>query len=492
MEDSNLLRQQRIKKTQELREAGIDPYPSFNQVTHKVAEIHSRYESQAEFSQDGGPLIQTAGRLMTIRNFGKSVFFHFQDGTGRMQGYLKKEINGPEAFGLFKKADLGDFLSLEGTLFRTNTGELTLLVQKWGMLAKALLPLPEKFHGLTDVEQRFRQRYLDLLVNPQVRSIFETRSRLISLIRTVMNDRGFLEVETPMMHPIPGGATAKPFRTFHNALDLPLFLRIAPELFLKRLVIGGLERVYEINRNFRNEGLSIQHNPEFTMMEFYQAYATYQDLMSFTEELIARLAEEIKGALTFTYQGESIDLTPPWKKISFLEAIGTLGGVDPRVLTDPAQALALAKDQGAQLQAGDGLGKALTKIFEQVVEPRLRQPTFVTGYPVEVSPLAKRSPDNPELTDRFELFICGREMANGFTELNDPQDQRDRFLDQMKAREAGDDEAQAMDKDFIQALEYGMPPTAGEGIGIDRLVMLFTDAPSIREVILFPQLRPEA
>jgi lysyl-tRNA synthetase class 2 len=492
MEDNNLLRQQRLKKTQELREAGIDPYPSFNQVTHKVSEIHTKYESQAEFPQDGGPLIQTAGRVMTIRDFGKSVFFHFQDGTGRMQAYLKKEINGAEAFGLFKKADLGDFLSLEGTLFRTKTGELTLLVRKWGMLAKALLPLPEKFHGLTDVEQRFRQRYLDLLVNPQARSIFETRSRLISLIRTIMNDRGFLEVETPMMHPIPGGATAKPFRTFHNALNLPLFLRIAPELYLKRLVIGGLERVYEINRNFRNEGLSIQHNPEFTMMEFYQAYATYQDLMSFTEELVARLAQEIKGALTLTYQGESIDLTPPWNRISFLEAIRTLGGVDPQVLNDPARALALAKDQGAQLQTGDGLGKALTKIFEQVVEPQLRQPTFVTGYPVEVSPLAKRSPDKPELTDRFELFICGREMANGFTELNDPQDQRDRFLEQVKAREAGDEEAQAMDKEFIQALEYGLPPTAGEGIGIDRLVMLFTDAPSIREVILFPQLRPEA
>ncbi len=491
MEDSNLLRQQRLKKIQELREAGIDPYPSFNEVNHKVAEIHSRFESQTEFSQDGEPMIQTAGRLMTIRDFGKSVFFHFQDGTGRMQGYLKKDIVGPEAFGLIKKVDLGDFIGLEGTLFRTKTGELTLAVRKWRLLAKALLPLPEKFHGLTDVEQRYRQRYLDLLVNPQARIVFETRSRLISMIRTEMNQRGFLEVETPMMQPIPGGATAKPFRTFHNALNLPLFLRIAPELYLKRLVIGGLERVYEINRNFRNEGLSIQHNPEFTMMEFYQAYATYEDLMSFTEELVALLAEQIKGGLTLTYQGESIDLTPPWKRLPFLEAIRTLGGVDPEVLTNPSKALALAKEQGAQLQAGDGPGKALTKIFEQVVEPRLRQPTFITGYPVEVSPLAKRSPANPELTDRFELFVCGREIANGFTELNDPQDQRDRFLDQMKAKEAGDEEAQAMDKDFIQALEYGMPPTAGEGIGIDRLVMLFTDAPSIREVILFPQLRPE-
>ncbi len=372
MEDSNLLRQQRLIKTQELREAGIDPYPSFNQVKHKVAEIHSRYGSQTEFPQDGEPMIQTAGRLMTIRDFGKSVFFHFQDGTGRMQGYLKKEIVGSEAFGLIKKVDLGDFLSLEGTLFRTKTGELTLLVRKWGMLAKALLPLPEKFHGLTDVEQRYRQRYLDLLVNPQARAIFETRSRLISMIRTEMNQRGFLEVETPMMQPIPGGATAKPFRTFHNALNLPLFLRIAPELYLKRLVIGGLERVYEINRNFRNEGLSIQHNPEFTMMEFYQAYATYQDLMSFTEELFALLAEELKGGLTFTYQGEyrfdasleknSLSWKPSW----------TLRGVDPQVLTNPTKALAWPESRAPRLQAGDRFGKGtMARFLSRLVEPRL-------------------------------------------------------------------------------------------------------------------------
>jgi lysyl-tRNA synthetase class 2 len=306
-----------------------------------------------------------------------------------------------------------------------------------------------------------------------------------------MNHRGFLEVETPMMQPIPGGATAKPFKTYHNTLDMPLFLRIAPELYLKRLVIGGLERVFEINRNFRNEGISIQHNPEFTMMEFYQAYATYQDLMAFTEKLVSELAEAVRGTLTFAYQGESIDLTPPWEKISFLEALRDLGGLPAAVLNDPIRAVELAREQGAQLRPGDGPGKALTKIFEQVVEPKLRQPTFITGYPIEVSPLAKRSRENPDLTDRFELFVAGREIANGFTELNDPLDQRDRFMEQMKAHEAGDDEAQVMDRDFVQALEYGLPPTAGEGIGIDRLVMLLTDAPSIREVILFPQLRPE-
>ncbi|MBI5585580.1 MAG: lysine--tRNA ligase [Deltaproteobacteria bacterium] len=492
MADDNILRQQRVKKSQELRDLGLDPYPSFNGAQDKIGDILARYASQADFwSEDKSPLLRTAGRLMTVRDFGKSLFFHVQDGTGRMQGYLKKDQVDPETFGLFKKLDIGDFVGLAGSLFRTKTGELTLLVKEAVLLSKALLPLPEKFHGLTDVEQRYRQRYLDLLVNPAVRQIFETRSRIISLIRSFMNERGFLEVETPMMQPIPGGATAKPFKTYHNTLDMPLFLRIAPELYLKRLVIGGLERVFEINRNFRNEGISIQHNPEFTMMEFYQAYATYQDLMAFTELLVSGLASAVRGTLTFPYQGESIDLTPPWRKITFLEALQEIGGLPAAVLADPDRAVALARDQGAQLRAGDGPGKALTKIFEQVVEPKLRQPTFVTGYPIEVSPLAKRSRENPELTDRFELFISGREIANGFTELNDPLDQRERFLEQMKAHEAGDDEAQVMDRDYVQALEYGLPPTAGEGIGIDRLVMLLTDAPSIREVILFPQLRPE-
>jgi lysyl-tRNA synthetase class 2 len=492
MEDDNILRQQRIKKSQELRDLGVDPYPSFNGVENKIGDILAQYDAREDLpAPEATPLLRTAGRLMTVRDFGKSLFFHVQDGTGRMQGYLKKDRVAPETFTLFKKLDIGDFVGLAGSLFRTKTGELTLLVQEAALLSKALLPLPEKFHGLTDVEQRYRQRYLDLLVNPSVRQIFETRSRIIAFIRSFMTDRGFLEVETPMMQPIPGGATAKPFKTYHNTLDMPLFLRIAPELYLKRLVIGGLERVFEINRNFRNEGISIQHNPEFTMMEFYQAYATYQDLMAFTEGLVSGLAAAVRGTLTFPYQGESIDLTPPWRRISFLEALQEIGGLPAEVLADPARAVSLAKDQGAQLRAGDGPGKALTKIFEQVVEPKLRQPTFVTGYPIEVSPLAKRSRENPELTDRFELFVSGREIANGFTELNDPLDQRERFLEQMKAHEAGDDEAQVMDRDFVQALEYGLPPTAGEGIGIDRLVMLLTDAPSIREVILFPQLRPE-
>ncbi|MEW6186497.1 MAG: lysine--tRNA ligase [Thermodesulfobacteriota bacterium] len=492
MDEENQLRQLRLKRAEELRSLGQDPYPSYNRSSHLIAEIHNQFgKMDLQHPDPSLPRLRTAGRLMSQRDFGKSVFFHIQDGSGRIQGYLKKDQIGQDLFSLFKKVDLGDFLGLEGTLFRTKTGELTILINKFELLSKALRPLPEKFHGLTDVEQRYRQRYLDLLVNAKVREIFQKRSRIIHLIRGFMTERGFLEVETPMMQAIPGGATAKPFETFHNALNLPLFLRIAPELYLKRLVIGGLDRVFEINRNFRNEGISIQHNPEFTMIEFYQAYATYQDLMSLTETLVVFLAEKLQGSLTWTYQGESVEVTPPWKRISFKQSLLELGKVDPRILEDPGLAIETARSLGADLRPVDGPGKALTKIFEQLVEPKLRQPTFVTGYPIEVSPLAKRSKEDPELTDRFELFVCGREIANGFTELNDPLDQKERFVHQKRAKEAGDEEAQDIDWDYIQALEYGLPPTAGEGIGIDRLVMLFTDAPSIREVILFPQLKPE-
>jgi lysyl-tRNA synthetase, class II len=492
MEDENQLKQQRMKKAEELKSLGIDLFPSYNQLSHKIQEIHAQFGSLEESTPgETTVMIRTAGRLMTQRDFGKSIFFHIQDGTGRLQGYLKKDLVGEEQFRLFKKIDLGDFLALEGSLFRTKTGELTLLIKKIQLLAKSFRSMPEKFHGLIDVEQRYRQRYLDLLVNPKVREIFQIRSRLIHLIRNFMTEKGFLEVETPMMQPMAGGATAKPFETFHNALNLPLFLRIAPELYLKRLVIGGMDKVFEINRNFRNEGISIKHNPEFTMIEFYQAYATYQDLMALTEELFSSLALNLRGSLTWTYQEESIDLTPPWRRLPFLQSLVEIGNVDPVILKDPQRAIAMARSLGADLKAVDGLGKALTKIFEQVVEPKLRQPTFITGYPIEVSPLAKRSQEDPELTDRFEMFICGREMANGFSELNDPLDQKERFINQMKAKEAGDDEAQDIDWDYLTALEYGLPPTAGEGIGIDRMVMLFTDVPSIREVILFPLLKPE-
>jgi len=492
MEEENQLRQQRLKKAEELRLSGIDPYPSFNRISHKIIEILELFGSLEEPKVGADQsVIRTAGRLMTLRDFGKSLFFHIQDGTGRLQGYIKKDLVGADQFTLSKKIDLGDFLGLEGTLFKTKTGELTLLIQHFHLLAKSLRPLPEKFHGLTDVEQRYRQRYLDLLVNSKVRDIFQIRSRMISMIRNFMIERGFWEVETPMMQPIPGGATAKPFETFHNALGLPLFLRIAPELYLKRLVIGGMDKVFEINRNFRNEGISIQHNPEFTMIEFYQAYATYEDLIQLTEELFSHLAVKLKGGLTWSYHGETVDLTPPWRRLPFMQSLVEVGEIDPSILDDPQRAVNLARSLGADLRSTDGLGKALTKIFEQLVEPKLRQPTFVTGYPLEVSPLAKRNKENPELTDRFELFICGREIANGFNELNDPLDQKERFMHQMKAKEAGDEEAQDIDWDYILALEYGLPPTAGEGIGIDRLVMLFTDALSIREVILFPLLKPE-
>ncbi len=492
MEEDNQLRQQRLKKAEELKKLGIDPYPSYNRLSHKIQEIHDQFGSLEDAKLDQTtPTLRIAGRLMTQRDFGKSIFFHIQDGTGRIQGYLKKDLIGEDQFSLFKKIDLGDFLGLEGSLFRTKTGELTLLAKKVQLLSKSLRSLPEKFHGLSDVEQRYRQRYLDLLVNPKVREIFQLRSRMVHLIRSFMTERGFLEVETPMMQPIAGGATAKPFETYHNALNLPLFLRIAPELYLKRLVIGGMDKVFEINRNFRNEGISIKHNPEFTMIEFYQAYATYQDLMTLTEELFSSLAKNLKGGLTWTYQGESIDLTTPWKRITFLQSLVEIGNVDPEILRDSKKAIEMARSLGADLKSVDGHGKALTKIFEQMVESKLRQPTFVTGYPLEVSPLAKRSIEDPELTDRFEMFICGREMANGFTELNDPMDQKERFINQMKAKEAGDEEAQDIDWDYLTALEYGLPPTAGEGIGSDRMVMLFTEASSIREVILFPLLKPE-
>jgi len=398
---------------------------------------------------------------------------------------------GEEAFSWFKKLDLGDILGVEGTLFRTRTGELTLSVQRFVLLTKSLLPLPEKYHGLTDVESRYRQRYLDLLVNPEVRQVFARRAAIISLMRQFLESRGFLEVETPMMQPIPGGATARPFITHHHALDMDLYLRIAPELYLKRLVIGGFERVFELNRNFRNEGLSTLHNPEFTMLEFYQAYATYEDLMVLTEELFCFISQNLLGDLRLTYQGQEIDLTPPWRRLDLRESLTELGGIPAEKVRDPQALLDLARKEGVDLRPGEGYGRALTKLFDLLVEAKLQQPTFIVGYPTETSPLSRRNDENPEVVDRFELFLAGREMANAFSELNDPEDQRRRFEKQMQAREAGDQEAQMLDEDFLTALEHGMPPTAGEGIGIDRLVMLFTDSPSIRDVILFPQLRPE-
>jgi lysyl-tRNA synthetase class 2 len=484
---------QRRQKIEELRAQGIDPFNNTFKPSHTIAQIIEAHGSlSGEELEQLNQTFGLTGRLMLIREFGKAVFCHFQDGSSRLQAYVQRQVLGDDAFKLFKRLDLGDIVGFVGTLFRTKTGELTLAVKDFTLLTKSLLPLPEKYHGLTDVERRYRQRYLDLMVNPSVWQVFMQRAAIIRLLRQFLDARGFLEVETPMMQPIPGGATAKPFVTYHQALDMKLYLRIAPELYLKRLIIGGFDRVYEINRNFRNEGLSTLHNPEFTMLEFYQAYATYEDLMALTEEIICHVAQELLGTLKVTYQGAVIDLNPPWRRLDLRGSLTEVGGIPKDMVQDRQALIALAKEEGIVLRPGEGYGRALTKLFDLRVEAELIQPTFVVGYPTETSPLSRKNDEDPEVVDRFELFIAGREMANAFSELNDPEDQRARFEAQMAAHAAGDEEApHAVDEDFLTALEYGMPPTAGEGIGIDRLVMLLTDSPSIRDVILFPQLRPE-
>ena len=493
MAQSDQIRTQRLAKLDELRAQGIDPFYNRFVPSHTLAQVLEEFGAlDAPGLEALSQTFRLAGRLMLLREFGKASFCHIQDGTSRIQAYVQKQVLGPEAFAIFKRTDLGDIVGFEGTLFRTKTGELTLAVSKFVLLTKALLPLPEKYHGLTDVETRYRQRYLDLMVNPQVREVFIRRAAIISLMRQFFQNRGYLEVETPMMQPIPGGATARPFITHHQALDMTLYLRIAPELYLKRLVIGGFDRVFEINRNFRNEGLSIQHNPEFTMVEFYQAYATFEDLMALTEELIAYVAQEVLGSTRILYQGVEIDLTPPWTRLDLRESLTRIGGISAEVVQDPEALVKLAHEEGVTLRPGEGYGRALTKLFDLKVEARLQQPTFILGYPRETSPLSRCSDVYAEVVDRFELFIAGRELANAFSELNDPVDQRQRFEKQLAAHEAGDEEEpHALDEDYITALEQGMPPTAGEGIGIDRLVMLLTDSPSIRDVILFPLLRPE-
>lgn len=490
MEDFNELVAQRFKKLEELRKRNIEPYYNGFDVTDfadAVTEKFGRLDNEAlENSED---TVSLAGRIMSFRNFGKAAFIHIQDYTGKIQIYVKKNEVGEEPYELLKLLDIGDFIGAKGTLFRTKTGELTVLVREIVLLTKSLRPLPEKWHGLTDMETRYRQRYLDLIINPKSKEVFLKRAKIIQLIREFLEKRGFLEVETPMMHPIPGGATAKPFKTFHNTLKMDLFLRIAPELYLKRLLIGGFERVFEINRNFRNEGLSIQHNPEFTMLEFYQAHATFTDLMDMTEEMITSVAKVVTGTLKIEYQGALVDLTPPWKRVRVKESLIEYANVDKEVLEDRNKVLKLAKEVGCDIPKDASIDKIVVELFEKLVEPKLISPTFVTHYPIEVSPLSKRNREDENLADRFELFITGREMANAFSELTDPIDQKERFLQQLK--EKNDETAPVLDEDFIRALEHGMPPAAGEGIGIDRLVMLLTDSPSIREVLFFPQLRPE-
>lgn len=490
MEELSELLLQRRRKVDALWEAGINPYPNDFKPLHTSADLAEAFGDVQAIAEDA-PEFTVAGRIIARRSFGKAAFIQVQDRKGRLQLYVRKDMVGDEAYENFESFDIGDIVGAVGTPFRTKTGELSLNVSSIRLLTKSLLPLPEKFHGLTDVETRYRQRYVDLIVNPEVREVFVKRSRIINLIRAFMMKNDFLEVETPMMQPIPGGATARPFVTHHNALDMQLYLRIAPELYLKRLVVGGFERVFEINRNFRNEGISIRHNPEFTMMEFYRAYATYEDLMDYTEELLCHVAEETLGTLDFTCQGMEISFQRPWKRLTVIEAILEYGDIDAKSLADRDLAFAYAQRLGLELPADIGYGKLITEIFEDVAEEKLIQPTFITAYPTEVSPLSRKNDRDPEIVDRFELFIAGRELANAFSELNDPVDQKERFLAQVAQKAKGDEEAHYMDEDYVRALEFGLPPTAGEGIGIDRLVMLLTDSPSIRDVILFPQLRKE-
>ena len=484
------LLEKRIQKIEELKSRGINLFPNRRRVEHTIRDIRSIVDNKAESLSENHPIFSVAGRIMAINRFGKAAFIRFTDRTGQMQAYVQRDKVGEDTYGAFKLFDIGDFIGLDGSLFQTKTGEWTLAVSEVQLLCKSKRPLPEKFHGLKDPEKRYRQRYIDLIMNPEVRDIFIKRSRIIETLRQALLKRDFLEVETPMMQPIPGGAEAEPFITHHNALGMDLYLRIAPELYLKRLIVGGFERVFEINRNFRNEGISTKHNPEFTMVEFYQAYATYEDLMDLTEDLFKEVALAVNGSAVFEYQESRIDFGQKFRRISLMSSLETIGGVDPTWFNDKDRLLEFASEKGIKITKTGKIGKIITKLFDALVEPKLIQPTFITGYPVEVSPLSRRSDMDPALTERFELFIGGREIANGFSELNDPDDQKSRFLQQVEERKAGDKEAHFMDEDYIEALEYGMPPTAGEGIGIDRLVMLLTNAASIREVILFPHMKP--
>jgi lysyl-tRNA synthetase, class II len=493
--ESDLLRQRR-HNFEELSRLGVDPYPRKFERTHTVEELVAAHSAKSGAELEAASIqTRTAGRVLAIRAFGKANFLVISDGISKIQVYIRQDSLPERDFSIYKLLDFGDFIGVDGTLFRTKTNELTIKASHLEFLAKCFIPLPEKWHGLHDVETRYRQRYLDLIVNPDSRRVFEVRSRLLASIRSFLNSRGYLEVETPMMQPIPGGALARPFVTHHNALDMQLYMRIAPELYLKRLTVGGIERVYEINRNFRNEGISTQHNPEFTMLEFYQAYSDYHELMAMTEEMLSTAATDSIGTQQIRFGEHEISLAPPYRRVSLREgarrkASEKLGiAVDGADLRHRDMAAALARRLHIELQQGWAAGRITTEIFERLNEDDLIQPTFVYDFPTEVSPLSKQKPDDPDTVERFELYIGGFEVANAFSELNDPAEQRRRFEAQLADRAAGDAEAHEMDEDYIRALEYGLPPTAGEGVGIDRLVMLLTNSPSIRDVILFPLMR---
>ncbi len=492
-QDEHRLIAERRAKLNEIREKRI-AFPSDFRRNVIAGELHAEYGEKDKEVLDAEPVrVKIAGRLMAKRVMGKASFAQLLDESGRMQVFVQRDSVGEDIYKEFKSWDIGDIVGAEGVMFRTKTGELSVKADAIRLLTKSLRPLPEKFHGLSDQETRYRQRYLDLIMNETSREVFRVRTRIVQFMRHYLDSKGFLEVETPMMHAIPGGATARPFITHHNALDLQMFLRVAPELYLKRLVVGGFEKVYEINRNFRNEGVSTRHNPEFTMLEFYEAYADYRDLMDHTEEMLRGMALEIMGDTKLNYQGDEYDFGKPFARLSVKQSILYYNeDISEAELDDLDKASGIAERLGIQLKDGYGLGKVQIEIFEKTVEHRLKEPTFITAYPTEVSPLARRNDDDPFVTDRFEFFVGGREIANGFTELNDAEDQAERFRKQVEEKEAGDDEAMHFDADYVRALEHGMPPTAGEGIGIDRLVMLFTDAPSIRDVLLFPYMRPEA
>lgn len=484
--DLNEQMQVRLDKMHKIEEKGLKPFGYRYEFTHRSGDVKENFDALAEAETE----VKLAGRVMAIRGHGKTCFMDMQDKDGRIQVYVRKDVLGEENYALIKMMDIGDTVGVTGTVFRTHMGEVSIKAAALEMLSKSLRPLPEKWHGLKDVETRYRQRYVDLIVNPDVRDTFVKRSQIIRSVRDVLDSHGFLEVETPILNTIAGGAAARPFISYHNALDMQVYMRIAPELYLKRLIVGGMDRVYELGRVFRNEGIDNRHNPEFTSVEIYQAFADYRDMMDLTEEVVVKTAEKVLGTTKINYEGTEIELASPWKRISMIDAVKEYTGKDFTNVTDLEEARAMAKELNVEVEATWGIGKIINACFEEYVEDKLIQPTFITGHPKEISPLAKSNPENPEITDRFEAFIYGREICNGFTELNDPIDQRERFLKQVEERANGDEEANMMDEDFVTALEYGLPPTGGLGIGIDRLVMFLTDSSTIRDVLFFPTMKP--